>query len=157
MALIVSYQVIRLSGCQVIRLSVGGLGGFQGLGGGGEVAGFEVEKFLDFGIEELVVFISQLAIWVEGFGLLEFFPGAEIAIFSHDECFASEAGKGIEQAGVVGGIGVEPALFEGQEDLGYRELNYGPLEVGVVSPGKECGSGFTLCGDLFEPLCAGEN
>ena len=75
--------------------------GLVGFGGGREFAGLETEEFLDFAVEQLVIVVRELAIRIGAFEILKVLSGAEIAIFSHDQCLAGETGERIEQAGVI--------------------------------------------------------
>ena len=70
--------------------------GLLGLGGGGEFAGLETEEFLDFAVEQLVIVVRELAIGIRAFEFLERLSGAEIAVFSHNQCFVDETGERIE-------------------------------------------------------------
>ena len=118
--------------------------GLLGLGGGGEFAGLETEEFLDFAVEQLVVVVRKLAIGIRAFEFLERLSGAEITVFSHNQCFVDETGEGIEQAGVIQGVFIEPSSFEGLEYLSNGKLDYSLQEFGFIATVEKIRSVFAL-------------
>src|SRR5205814_9271349 len=91
--------------------------GWLSVSGGGEGAWLETEEVLDLTVKEVVVVVSEFAVGIEGLELLGIFFSAEVAVLFHDQGFASEAGKGIEQASVIGGVFGEFSFFQGLENL----------------------------------------
>ena len=116
----------------------------------------EAEEFIEAVEDDVAFLVGEFAVWVA-----EFEDGFDcgkggIAIFLEDDSFAGGAGKGVEEAGIVGAIGAEfkGAGFdaaEGLEDLKCGKLEGGLADPGVVEVAAEIDGGLLAVAGLFDP------
>jgi len=108
------------------------------------VGGGEAEDIVDVADEGAALAIGEFAMGVEIGQESSPSRGGLIAVLSETQGFASEPGKGVEQASVIGGIVVELAFAERAEDLGDGNTEDDLVETGFVVAGKEAGGGFVF-------------
>ena len=148
-------RVGRRDGCATL-LGGQGAGVEFGEGGADLAVGFETEGALDASPEHVALFFGQFAVGVEAgqFGGLRF--GAEVVVFSEEQGFAVEAGQGVEEADVVGGIAGDGAGFEGAKDFGEGELDEGFLELVAGAEFGQVGGGFAQGAQFGAPVLFAE-
>jgi hypothetical protein len=85
-------------------------------------------------------------------GLRGFLAGASVLVFAQGEGFAVEAGQGVEEADVIGGIGFKVVIFEGAEDVGEGQLQEVLLEETAVIEFGQFGAGFAEEAEFGAPF-----
>ena len=118
----------------------------------------EEEVLPDFH-QSLALVFTELAVRVEWLEFFCFEVSAQVFVFGEMERGAAEAGEGVEQTSVVGGIRVEFAIevvgrdfSEGLEDLGGGNLEDDVREFGLAAGKKHVESELLLGAEFFEPL-----
>jgi hypothetical protein len=87
---------------------------------------------------------------------LSLFFCQEVVVFSEAECFAVEAGKRVEEANVVEGVGFEFALLEHAKYFCESDLDKGFLEFGAIGEFGHFGAVLADDAELVAPFLVAE-